>query len=62
MPKSTRSNRSPVRSLRVVMLMIGVLAVCLLVPRLREWAWVFAILIVLTPIGGFLVERLRPRR
>ncbi|WP_407344501.1 hypothetical protein [Pengzhenrongella phosphoraccumulans] len=62
MPKSTGSDRSPVRGIRVAFLLIGVLAVCLLVPRLREWAWVFVILLLVTPFGGFLVERLRQRR
>jgi len=62
MPKSTGSDRSPVRGIRVAFLLIGVLAVCLLVPRLREWAWVFVILIIVTPVGGLLLERLRQRR
>ncbi|RYV49910.1 hypothetical protein [Pengzhenrongella frigida] len=62
MPTNTRSTPRPGRRTRVVFLLIAVLAVCLLVPRLREWAWVFAILIIVTPIGGALVTRFGSRR
>jgi len=62
MTKSGRSKAGPVRGFRVALLLVVVLAVCLLVPRLREWAWVFAILLVVTPIGGALVDRFGPRR
>lgn len=62
MARSTVSTPRKGRRTRLVIILLIVLAVSLVVPRLREWAWVIAILIVVTPIGPALMAKLRPRR
>jgi hypothetical protein len=50
------------RSARPLFLLILILAACLLIPALRDVAWLFGVLIVLTTVGALVYLARAPRR